>query len=92
MILWIQRAGCKDEPSHKFKILYQRYNDKPDFIWYIVKTRKKVERVSAERSVKMIKTMNINHILNNRQLSLALDYFQGLILTYTFKTERKRKM
>lgn len=52
----------------------------------------KVERVSAERSVKMIKTMNFNHIMNNGQLSLALDYFQGLVLTYTFKTERKRKL
>ena len=38
----------------------------------------------------MIKTMNMNQI-NNRQLSLALDYFQGLVLTYTYKTERKRK-
>lgn len=73
-------------------ILYHQYNDKPDFMWYIVKTRKKVERVSAERSVKMIKTMNFNHNVNNEQLSLALDYFQGLVLTYTFKTERKRKL
>lgn len=36
----------------------------------------------------MIKTMNINHIKNEW---LALDYFQGLVLTYTYKTERKRK-
>lgn len=50
-----------------------------------------MERVSAERSVKMIKTMNINHNMNDRQLSLALDYIQGLVLTYTYKTERKRK-
>lgn len=38
----------------------------------------------------MIKTMNMNQI-KNRQFSLALDYFQGLVLTYTYKTERKRK-
>lgn len=72
--------------------LYQRYNDKADFMWYIVKTRKKWNIVSAERSVKMIKTMNFNHNMKNEQLSLALDYFQGLVLTYTFKTGRKRKM
>ena len=35
--------------------------------------------------------MNMNQKING-QLSLALDYSQGLILTYTFKTERKRKM
>jgi hypothetical protein len=38
----------------------------------------------------MIKTMNMNHI-ENKELSLALDCFQGLVLTYTYKTERKRK-
>lgn len=40
----------------------------------------------------MIKTMNMNHNIKNEQLSLALDYFQGLILTYTYKAERKRKI
>ncbi len=40
----------------------------------------------------MIKTWNMNHIMNkNEQLSVALDYFQGLVLAYTYKTERKRK-
>lgn len=41
----------------------------------------------------MIKTWNMNHIMNkNEQLVAALDYFQGLVLTCTYKTDRERKI